>query len=94
MKVQLKFDAFPYQDYGLLAGHVTSISPDAKIDERQGSVYQVEIALDKTYVMHDQQKVPLKAGQTASAEIVTSRRRIIDVLLEPIRKLQEASLNL
>ncbi|HEY9643926.1 MAG TPA: HlyD family efflux transporter periplasmic adaptor subunit [Coleofasciculaceae cyanobacterium] len=94
MNVQLKFDAFPYQDYGILSGHVTAISPAAKLDERLGSVYQVEIALDKTYVTHEQRQILLKAGQTASADIVISHRRIIDVLLDPIRKLQGNELNL
>jgi hemolysin D len=94
MKVQLKFDAFPYQDYGILSGRVLSVSPDAKVDEHQGSVYQVEIALDKTYVTHNQQRISFKPGQTASAEIVTSRQRIVDVLLDPIRKLQESNLSL
>jgi len=93
MTVQVKLDAFPYQDYGILSGHIIAISPDAKVDEHQGSFYQVKIVLDKTYVLHNQEKIPLKAGQTANAEIVTRQRRIIDTLLDPIRKLQGDTLN-
>lgn len=93
MKVQIKFDAFPYQNYGILPGRVVSISPDAKVEEHQGSFYQVKIALDKTYVAHNQDMIKLKAGQTANAEIVTSQRRIIDIILDPMRKLQSSSLD-
>jgi hemolysin D len=93
MKVQIKFDAFPYQDYGILSGRIISISPDAKMDDQRGSFYQVKIALDKAHVAHNQDIIALKAGQTASAEIVTSQRRIIDIILDPIRKLQSSNLN-
>jgi HlyD family type I secretion membrane fusion protein len=94
MKVQIKFDAFPYQEYGVVPGKVISISPDAEVDERIGAVYQVKIALDRKAVTHEGRTIELKAGQTAQAEIVTRRRRIIDILLDPIQKLREGGINL
>lgn len=93
MPVQIKFDAFPFQQYGVVPGKVLSISPDSKPDEQMGVVYEVEIALDRDHVIHEQKAVPLKAGQTASAEIVIKKRRIIDFLLDPIRQLRENPLN-
>lgn len=92
--VQIKFDAYPYQDYGIISGKVLSISPDIKADERLGAVYRLEIALDRNSLTKNQQSIVLKAGQTATAEIVTRRRRIADVLIDPIRKLQESNLSL
>jgi len=94
MPVQLRFDAFPYQDYGVVSGKVLSISPDVVIAERLGAVYRVEIGLDRAQINRDQQTFQLKAGQTASAEILIQKQRIIDVLLEPFRKLQKGNLNL
>ena len=94
MAVNMKFDAFPYQDYGILSGHVISISPDAEIDPNLGSIYEVSVALERNYVVHNQRNIPLKAGQTATAEIVIRKRRIIDVLLDPIRQLQKSGINL
>ncbi|NJR52206.1 MAG: HlyD family efflux transporter periplasmic adaptor subunit [Leptolyngbyaceae cyanobacterium CSU_1_3] len=88
MPVQIKFDAYPYQDYGMVSGSVVSISPDARSDDRLGQVYRLDVQLDRTYIIKDQQKVSLKSGQTASAEIITRRRRIIDVMLDPLKKLQ------
>ncbi|MBT9314462.1 HlyD family type I secretion periplasmic adaptor subunit [Leptothoe spongobia] len=93
MPVQMKFDAFPYQQYGIVSGKVTSISPDSKLDETMGAVYEVEIALNRDHVIHEKKVIPLKAGQTASAEIVIRKRRVIDFLLDPIRQLKEGSLN-
>lgn len=94
MPVQVKFDAFPYQDYGVISGKVISISPDAKLDERLGAVYQVEIALDQDKITHEDRRIPLKTGQTATAEILIRQRRIIDILLDPIRQLQSSGITL
>ncbi len=94
MPVQVKLDAYPYQDYGIVPGKVTSISPDAKRDERLGPVYQIEVALERKEVMANQQSIPFKAGQTANAEIVIRRRRIADILLAPFRQLQKGGINL
>jgi hemolysin D len=89
MPVQIKVDAFPYQEYGIVSGSVVAISPDAIVDEKLGLVYRVEIALEQKTIHHVDQLVAFKAGQTASAEIVTRQRRIADILLDPIKKLQE-----
>jgi len=88
MPVQIKFDAYPYQDYGIFPGKVVNLSSDSKTVENLGQIYRVEVALDRTVVRDLGQTIPLKPGQTAIAEIVTRRRRMIDVLLDPIKKLQ------
>ena len=88
MPVQLKFDAYPYQDYGIVTGTVNSISPDSKLDEKLGQVYRVEILLNQNAINAKGQLFQFKPGQTAQAEIVTRRRRIADVLLDPLKKLQ------
>ncbi len=94
MPVNLKFDAFPYQDYGIVTGQVLSISPDAKVDEAMGAVYRVDVALDNISIDHEGDAVALRAGQTATAEIVVRKRRIISLILEPIRKLQKGNISL
>lgn len=94
MPVQVKLDAYPYQDYGVVRGEVTAVSADAKADPQLGTVYKVEVTLDRNYVTDDGQTVQFKAGQTASADIIIRRRRIVDLLLDPIRKLQEGGLKL
>ncbi|KAM3112682.1 HlyD family efflux transporter periplasmic adaptor subunit [Phormidesmis sp. 146-33] len=91
---QIKLDAYPYQDYGMVSGKVVSISPDAKPSDRSEPVYQVEIALDRTSITADQKTIVFKAGQVATAELVIRPRRIIDVLFDPIRQLQKGGLRL
>jgi HlyD family secretion protein len=94
MPVQVKLDAYPYQDYGVVTGKVVSISPDAKPDERLGAVYRVEVALQRNYVSANHQTVRFKAGETAAADIIIRRRRIADILLDPIRQLQKGGIDL
>lgn len=94
MAVNVKFDAFPYQDYGVVSGTVVSIAPDTKANEQLGAVYDVDVSLDQDYVIHDNQEVELRPGQTASAEIIVRRQRILDLLLDPIRQLQEGGISL
>jgi hemolysin D len=88
MRVQIKLDAYPHQDYGVITGRVMSISPDSQTDPQLGQVYRARVKLDRNYVTKDGQKVFFKAGQTANAEIVTRDRRIVDVLLDPIKQIQ------
>ncbi|HEY9846563.1 MAG TPA: HlyD family efflux transporter periplasmic adaptor subunit, partial [Candidatus Caenarcaniphilales bacterium] len=94
MPVQVKFDAYPYQDHGVVPGKVTSISSDAKPDERLGAVYRVEVALARNALTTNQQTIPFKAGQTATAEIIIRRRRVAEILFDPIRQLQKGGLSL
>lgn len=94
MPVNVKLDAFPYQDYGIVSGTVLAISPNAKNNEQMGVVYEVDIALEKDYVMHENAPVTLQAGQTANAEIVVRRQRILELILDPIRQLQADGINL
>ena len=94
MPAQVKFDAYSYQDYGAIPGTIISVSPDAKTDETLGAVYRVKIELGRDYVTEDLEKVLFKPGQTATADIVIRQQRIIDVLFEPIKKLEQDGIDL
>ncbi|HEY9624668.1 MAG TPA: HlyD family efflux transporter periplasmic adaptor subunit [Crinalium sp.] len=97
MPVRVKFDAYPYQDYGIVEGHVTWISPNSeKTETPQGSIqtFEIEVALDQTYVQTGGKRVALTPGQTATAEVVVRQRRVVDFLLDPFKKLQSGGLDL
>ena len=94
MAAQVKFDAYSYQDYGVIPGKVISVSPDTKTDEKLGAVYRVKIELERNYVTSDLKKILFKPGQTATADIVIKQQRIIDVLLDPIKKLEQDGIDL
>jgi HlyD family secretion protein len=94
MPVQVKLDAYPYQDYGVISGQVTTISADAKSDKNLGEVYKVEVKLDRDHIVKNQQVIPFKAGLAVNAEIIIRERRILDVLLDPIKQIQKDGITL
>lgn len=83
-RVRVKFDAFPFTDYGLIEGSVETISRDAIEDERLGLVYSARIRLDRNYIQIGPRRQPIGHGLSVQAEIRTGRRRIIRYLLSPI----------
>jgi len=97
MPVKLKFDAYPFQDYGVVTGHLRWSSPDSKVVETpQGKVetFDLEIALDQTYIQTKNKRIALTPGQTATAEVIVRQRRLIDFILDPFKKLQKGGLEL
>jgi HlyD family secretion protein len=94
MPVEVKFDAYPYQDFGVIRGTVSAVSADAKGENQKDSVYKIEISLDRSYIVNRGRKVNLKAGQTANAEITIRQRRIADILFDPIKQMQRGGVKL
>jgi HlyD family secretion protein len=92
MPVKLKFDAYPFQDYGIVTGKLTGISPTSK----QGKVanYNLEIKLDRDCLPTANKCIALRPGDTVAAEVIVRQRRIIDFILDPFKKLQKGGLDL
>lgn len=97
MPVKLKFDAYPFQEYGIIPARLTKISPDSKVTRGpQGEVeaFELEITLEQTCIRTRDRCIPILPGQTATAEVVVRQRRIIDFFLDPFKKLQQGDLEL
>jgi multidrug efflux pump subunit AcrA (membrane-fusion protein) len=94
LRAKLEFDAFPFQDYGTVDGTVIEVgadaqaSKDAQSEKDATSFYKVLIAPERTSVMAKGKAIPLKPGLTLTAEIITERKSILDLILEPFRKLR------
>jgi multidrug efflux pump subunit AcrA (membrane-fusion protein) len=88
LPVKLRFDAFPYQDYGTVQGRITYVSPDAQADGEAGSFYKVHIAPEQTAINARGRSIPLRPGLAVTADIITERKSILSFLLEPFRKLK------
>jgi membrane fusion protein len=86
--VKLAIDAFPYQHFGTVPGHVDSIAgaPIASEGSRDSeqSFYRVTVVLDRDWIAASGERRPLVAGMKCSATIVTDKRALIDWLLEPL----------
>lgn len=97
MPVKLKFDAYSFQDYGVVPGHLRWVSPDSKmLDTAQGKaeVFEIEVQLNQLYIQKQGKRIELTAGQVATAEVVVRQRRIIDFLIDPFKQLQKGGFKL
>ena len=97
MPVKIKFDAYPFQEYGIVSGRISWISPNSKIQENSSNrieTYELDIALENPYIQVGSKQIPLTPGQTASAEVIIRQRRVIDFILDPFKKLQKNGLEL
>lgn len=80
--VRLKIEAYPFTDYGTVPGVLESVSRDAIEDEKLGSVYSARVSLDGAKAK--QFNMRLTPGMATTAEIKTTRRRVIQYLFSPI----------
>ncbi|KSB87933.1 hypothetical protein AS593_18640 [Caulobacter vibrioides] len=82
----IKLEAYPFTRYGTLEGEVVQISPDAIVDEKRGLVFPVRVKVSKSQLSVDGRQALLSAGMSASVEIVTGKRRVIDFIWSPVAK--------
>ncbi|MDJ0675013.1 MAG: HlyD family efflux transporter periplasmic adaptor subunit [Calothrix sp. MO_167.B42] len=97
MPVKIKFDAYPFQDYGIVPGKVKNISPTSKMtetDKGKVATYDLEIQLNQTCIPTPKKCLNLRPGDTATAEVIVRQRRIIDLIIDPFKKLQQGGLEL
>jgi len=97
MPIKVKFDAYPFQDYGIIGGKITKKSPTAIEKETPNgkiNVFELEIQLDRSCIQKGNQCIPLNPGDTATAEAIVRQRRVIDYILDPFKDLQKDGLKL
>ncbi len=89
--VKLKYEAFPFEDYGIKLGRLTQISPDATVDPTLGPVYRCIVQPEEITVRVRGEEKPLMYGLKGTAEIITDRTSILNLLLKPLRQLRESA---
>ncbi len=89
--VKLKYDAYAFQDFGIKRGWLTSISPDAVIDERIGPIFKCVVELEENTMRVKGYDKPLMFGMKGTAEIMTDRQSVLLMLLSPLRQLYESA---
>lgn len=90
---QVKIDAFDYTRYGTIPATVTHISRDAIKDDKKGLLYSVLLTLQRDSIRVQGRDMPLSDGMSASAEIKTGTRRVIQYILSPLVQDQHEALH-
>jgi hemolysin D len=97
LPVKVKFDAYPFQDYGVVEGKLAQISPTTtEVNTPNGKVeaYKLEVTLNQNCISTHHKCIPLRPGDTATAEVIVRQRRIIDFILDPFKQLQNGGFKL
>jgi HlyD family secretion protein len=88
LPVKLKFNAFPYQRYGVINGRLEYVSPATKpASQTRPAMYEAQVSLERDYYQIAETKYPLRFGMIATVEIVVRQRRLIDLALDPFRQI-------
>lgn len=92
---RIRFDAFPYQRFGLFEGEVVTTSKSIVLPNEvqmpvaiQEPVYRVEATLAAQEIRAYGESMPLQAGMLLSADVVLERRSLLAWLFEPLLSLK------
>ncbi|WP_017444061.1 HlyD family efflux transporter periplasmic adaptor subunit [Gayadomonas joobiniege] len=94
--LKIRYDAFPYQKFGLFDGKITTISQSIILPNEvmhahiavQEPVYLVQAQIKQNNIHAYNQQIALKSGMTLSADVVLDNRNLFEWLLEPIFSVQ------
>ncbi|MBN1086140.1 HlyD family type I secretion periplasmic adaptor subunit [Erwinia aphidicola] len=92
-KAKVKITAYDYSIYGSLDGEVTTISPDTIQDDVRRDVYYYrgKIKTNANYLENKHhEKFYIFPGMIATVDIKTGNKSILDYLLKPLNKMNEA----
>jgi membrane fusion protein len=90
-KVRVKYEAFPYQNFGTYAGQIIKVSHTILTSsDASGPIalkepaYRVTAALERPDIDAYGEKIPLQADMLLTADIILERRSLVRWLLDPL----------
>lgn len=91
-KAMVKITAYDFSIFGGLEGSVEQISADTIENQKGESFYKVKLRTKASAIVHRGEKLPIIPGMTASVDILTGKKSVLDYLLKPILKAKENAL--
>ena len=90
--VVVKFSAYDYAIYGGLKGNLEYISADTIVD-RDESYYLIKVRTDVNYIEMEKERLEIIPGMTASVNIITGKKTVLDYLLKPVLRAKHNSMH-
>ncbi len=88
----VKITAYDYSIYGGLKANVEDISADTIEDEKGESFYRIRLRTEHSFLGTKEDPLPIIPGMTASVDILTGEKTVLDYLLKPILRLKARAL--
>lgn len=83
--VNLRFDAFPYQKFGVQRAYIAAVSGSAVLPQAGAPpLFRALATLERQHILAFGAAQPLRPGMAFSADIVVDRRSLFEWLLEPL----------
>lgn len=91
-KAMIKITAYDFSIYGGLEGSVEQISADTIENQKGESFYKVKLRTQAAAITYRGENLPIIPGMTASVDILTGKKSVLDYLLKPILKARQNAL--
>ena len=92
-KAKVKITAYDYSIYGGLDATLEQISADAIENEKKELFFRVRLRTDKNFLVGKQgEQLPIIPGMTATVDILTGNKTVLEYLLKPILKARDTAL--
>ena len=91
----IKITAYDFSIYGGLKAKLEQISADTLRDEQDQSgerFYRAYLRTDRNTLEYHGEELPIIPGMTASVDILTGHKSVLDYLLKPILKARDQAL--
>ncbi|MHC6226743.1 HlyD family type I secretion periplasmic adaptor subunit [Pseudomonas sp. X10] len=82
----VKFSAYDYTIYGGLKAKLELISADTVTDDKGNAFYLIQVRTDKNHLGGDDKPLLIIPGMTATVDIITGQKSVLDYLLKPVLK--------
>ncbi len=91
-KAMVKFTAYDSTIYGGIPAQLEQISADTIVDEKGERYYRVRLRTEKSALGTEENPLPIITGMTATVELLSGQKTVLDYLLKPILKAQQNAL--
>ena len=88
-EAMVKFSAYDFAIYGGVKAIVEHIGADTVTDERGNSYYVVRLRTEHNHLGTEQHPLRIIPGMTATVDILTGKKTILEYLLKPVLRAKE-----
>ena len=94
-EVRIRMSAYDSAKYGAVDGRVVRISPDAVVDDKNNgaSHYLVDVSIEGSLTLEgSDEPVTFIPGMTATVDVLSGKRTVLEYLWQPMSRVQELAL--
>lgn len=88
----VKFSAYDYTIYGGLKAKLELIGADTVTDDKGNAFYLIQVRTERNHLGSDAKPLLIIPGMTATVDIITGEKSVLDYLLKPVLKARTEAL--